>query len=539
MADRGGSASPSVKLSYVFMKLGIDFGTTRIVVAAADRGNYPIVGFEAPDGEMREWFPPLIAARGPQRLYGWSAWRAQEYPGWTIVRSLKRCLDQGGPQTEVHIANQTVLLGQLLSELMQALKSALVDRSTANLRTDEQVEVMLGVPANANTNQRFLTSEAFRCAGFSIAGMLNEPSAASIEFSHKRGSTNSRILVYDLGGGTFDASLVECDGGSHTVVASEGITTLGGDDFDTILAELALESAGVEQEERDGMTQAEWFRLQDECRDRKEALHPNTRRIIVDLERVRQEWAPVTILAADFYAACRPLVEETVHATEDLLARHAAGKEIDALYVTGGGSELPLVSRTLRERFGRRVRRSAHTRSATAIGLAIQAAGTEGYALKDRFTRYFGVWRESEDGRSIVFDPLFAKGTGLPAPGEPPLERTRVYTPVHNVGHFRYIEASHCDESGNPRGDITEWDEIVFPFDRALQELPDLSRVDVERRTADGGAIRELYRCDSAGSVWVEISDLATGHRRTFGLGRWLRSDAPVKPGRKKKSAKG
>ncbi len=67
---------------------------------------------------------------------------------------------------------------------------------------------MLGVPANANSNQRFLTVEAFRCAGFSVLGVLNEPSAASIEFGHRQ-RVAGRILVYDLGGGTFDVSLVE------------------------------------------------------------------------------------------------------------------------------------------------------------------------------------------------------------------------------------------------------------------------------------------------------------------------------------------
>ena len=74
------------------MRLGIDFGTTRVVVAAADRGNYPVVQFEAPDGSVRDWFPPLVAARGGERRYGWDDWLLQAEPGWTIVRSLKRIL---------------------------------------------------------------------------------------------------------------------------------------------------------------------------------------------------------------------------------------------------------------------------------------------------------------------------------------------------------------------------------------------------------------------------------------------------------------
>ena len=72
------------------MKLGIDFGTTRIVAAAVDRGNYPLVSFESPDGQTREWFPPLVAMRGNERCFGWSAWAVRGDREWTVLRSLKR-----------------------------------------------------------------------------------------------------------------------------------------------------------------------------------------------------------------------------------------------------------------------------------------------------------------------------------------------------------------------------------------------------------------------------------------------------------------
>src|ERR1700758_1599037 len=110
--------------------------------------------------------------------------------------------------------------------LVTALRRGLHDRFGDN----EPLEAMLGVPANANSNQRFLTVDAFRRAGFSVLGLLNEPSAASIEFGHRQ-KASGRILVYDLGGGTFDVSLVELGAGTHTVVAWDGISTLGGDDF--------------------------------------------------------------------------------------------------------------------------------------------------------------------------------------------------------------------------------------------------------------------------------------------------------------------
>ena len=518
------------------MRLGIDFGTTRIVVALVDRGNYPVISFETPQGERTSWYPPLVAVRGPERRYGWEAWESQQEEGWTIIRSLKRYLEDAGPHTILEIAGERLRMLELLTELAASLKAALLERSTLEAPGGEPLEVMLGVPANANGNQRFLTVEGFRRAGFEVLGLLNEPSAAAIEFVHaNQGKLPARgkglLLVYDLGGGTFDASLVSTEERQFSVIASEGIPTLGGDDFDNVLAEMALEEAGIGAEEREALTQAQWFQLHEECRLKKEALHPNTRRIAVDLGVLEPSWEPVTISVDAFYERCRPLVEETVHAVKDLLETHQA--EPDLLYVTGGASELPLVPRALREVFGRRVKRSTYMYSATAIGLAIQADEQAGYVLRDTFTRYFGVWREADCGRTIVFDPLFAKGTPLPAAGEASLKVSRRYRPAHNVGHFRYLECSHRAEDGRPLGDITIWDEILFPFDPALRDASDLTAAPIARW--DGAwsqEIEESYSCSAGGVVTVEIANLTAGYRRTYHLGRWAVPSEPIVPGR-------
>ncbi|HXG32233.1 MAG TPA: Hsp70 family protein [Bryobacteraceae bacterium] len=525
------------------MRLGIDFGTTRVTVAAADRGNYPVVSFECPDGAVRDWFPPLAAVGDREIRYGWEAWMVQGEPGWTVLRSLKRLLGQAGLETRIEAGGRLLALRELLGGLAAALKQYLLERS--NLRLTNTPQIMLGVPANSNTNQRFLTAEVFRLAGFEVLGVLNEPSAASIEFGHfhrQAGASKgpASLLVYDLGGGTFDASLVEADEQTHTVIASEGLETLGGDDFDELLARLALERAGMDLE---SLTQAETFLLLEECRQKKEALHPNTRRILVDLDAVRPGWGEVTVPVADFYDACRPLVEETIHIVEDLLAVHGfslgGARRLDALYVTGGGSELPLVARELRERFERRVKRSAHARSATAIGLAIQADAGAGYRLRDRFTRNFGVWREADGGARITFDVLFPKGQTLPGPGEWPLEISRQYRPAHNIGHFRYLECSRVDETGRPAGDITLWDEIRFPFDPALENCPDLEAVPVIRsEEASRHVIEEAYACDAGGAVSVTISNLTTGHSRVYRLARWAAREAPLRPGKPRSRAR-
>jgi len=513
------------------MKLGVDFGTTRIVVAAADRGNYPLVTMDAPDGQAREWFPPLVALSQADARFGWDAWAVRDEPGWTVVRSLKRLLKDAGPTTRVEAGGQGVPLQELVAGLLRTLDRWLRTASTLRPPPGDPLEVMIGVPANANSNQRFLTAEAFRAAGFQVLGMLNEPSAASIEFGHRdraarRGQPGHSLLVYDLGGGTFDASLVEMEEAVHTVAGSAGISELGGDDFDEILAGLALETAGVSADDREALSEAQWFRLAEECRERKETLNPNTRKLAIDLDGVHEGWGTVTVAAADFYERCRPLIERTETVVEDLIARHPS-QSIETLYVTGGGSELPAVARVLKETFGRRVRRSAYMRSATAIGLAIAADERSGYRLRDRFSANFGVWREADSGHNVAFDLLFPRGLELPRPGAAPVRTVRAYRPAHNIGHFRYVECSHIDPAGQPAGDLTVWDDIRFSFDPLLRDHADLSGIPVSRG-GGGSEVEEEYTCDAGGMVKVTITDHSAGYHREYALGRWSARQAPA-----------
>jgi molecular chaperone DnaK (HSP70) len=269
--------------------------------------------------------------------------------------------------------------------------------------------------------------------------------------------------------------------------------------------------------------------LLEACREKKEALHPNTRRIEVDFEAAIGEGAKVTIAVNDYYDRAWPLVQETLHATDDMLAQHCALDAVEALYITGGGSELPLVSRVLKEHYGRKVKRSAYMRAATAIGLAIHADQESGYTLRERFHQYFGVWREADQGRRIIFDPIFTKGTELPAAKKPALVVTRAYRPMHNVGHFRFLESTRIAHDHQPAGEITYWDEILFPFDPHLESVPNLAGIPVNHSFhAQKCDIREVYRCDSNGRVSVEITNRTSGYSQVYPLARWGRQAEPV-----------
>ncbi len=404
-----------------------------------------------------------------------------------------------------------------------ALRHDLVHRSNLEVEARERLEVMVGIPANANGNQRFLTLEAFRRAGFEVIGMLNEPSAAGIEYAHRYRKTDlsrrrEHIVVYDLGGGTFDAAVICRAENRHDVVSCEGIPRLGGDDFDAVLLELALADPALSAQR----PAASPSRILTLCREAKEGINPHSRKIAVDFGQVDPSLGAVLVSVAHFYDACEPLIQQTIRATEAAMeaafeADDAEASGLGVLYLVGGSCELPVLARALRERFGKRVRRSPYPSGATAIGLAVAADQQGGYVLTEQFTRHFGVWREAEGGRRIVFDPIFHKGTPLPRPGEPALSVSRRYHPSHNLGRFRFLESSALGSDGEPAGDILAWREILFPFSRELAGHPRLDEVRVARDPAvESHAVEEVYRCDAAGMVEVAITDLATGHGKTF-----------------------
>jgi molecular chaperone DnaK (HSP70) len=447
--------------------------------------------------------------RGNERLYGLDAAACQSDPEWQLLRSFKRQLPQLGPDTALTLGTGTVTALELLTAFLAQLRRDLRARSNLRITARQDVEAVVAVPANANSNQRFLTLEAFRRAGFRVRGLLNEPSAAGMEYAHHARSAGAvprreLVLVYDLGGGTFDASVIRMTGTWHEVLSSDGIAQLGGDDFDQLLLELALAQAGVPPG-----TAPERFHLLEECREKKEGLHPNTRKIAIDLGRALEGAGEVIVSTSAFYERCRPLVEHTMAAMERAL-QGTAQQVLDrgavaAIYLVGGASTLPIVARLLRERYGQLVRKSPYPHAATAIGLAIAADKEAGYQLRERFTRHFGVWREAEDGRAVAFDVLFAKDHLLPAPGAERLTCTRRYRPMHNIGHFRYIECSQITDTGEPTGDLTPWDEVYFPFDPCLQAEKNLAAVPVQRLALGEQWVEERYACDAHGIIEVEI----------------------------------
>ncbi|AKK11649.1 Hsp70 family protein [Corynebacterium uterequi] len=485
------------------MRVGIDFGTTRTVVAVADRGNYPVIAMRDAWGDSHDYLPSAVALRDDEITAGWEALTGD---GATLARSFKRLL------ADPSVNGRTpVRMGEYSRPLYEVL-SAYADEVARQIRRYQEeigdtstIQAVLGVPANASSAQRLLTLDAFMRAGIGVLAMVNEPSAAAFEYTHRHprtlNSKRSSILVYDLGGGTFDTSLVHIDGTAHTVVSARGISRLGGDDFDEILLTMALKAA---DREGDAFGYRMRSKLLDEARSAKEQLKPQSKRLVLDLG------GDVTFIDVnDFYDEIRPLIARTIDSMAQLIGYEDSLTDTDiaGIYLVGGSSALPVVPRMLRERYARRVHRSPIPGASTAVGLAIAADPSTDFNLVDRTARGIGVFRERDAGEGVTFDPLVGLDT---QPDDDGIIRvTRRYRAAHNVGVFRFVEYTELNENGEP-GDMALLKEVIVPFEAGLSARPDLSSIVVERRD-HGPEVVEKIRINADGIARVSIELPETG----------------------------
>lgn len=511
------------------MRIGIDFGTTRTVVAVPDRGNYPIVSFHTPDGRLLDHIPTLVVAGREGLSFGLDALDADGLR----VTSFKRWLS--APETTLE-SPAPGLEGYSVLDVVSGYLRHVRDRLRAQAEppiANGTLDAVIAIPAHAHSAQRLLTLHAFREAGFAPSVMLSEPAAAGIEYAHRYAKTlNSKrdqVLVYDLGGGTFDTAWVDARERHHDVVSAYGIARLGGDDFDRALADLALEKVGLSS---DQLLEPTLSSLLDHCREQKEAIHPNTRRVFVelgaalgpglaagfDLDPDRVVEVPID----EFEHRVAPLVGRTLRLVERLIAERSPAL-LAGLYVVGGASSLPVIARQLREVYGRRVHRSQYPSAAIAVGLAIAGDDDANYSATERFTRCFGVFRERDRGQRVNFDALIGPDVSVPSRGQ--IQIVRRYQAAHNIGHFRFVECGWLD-AGVPSGDITDFAEVLFPFDPALRANDtDLSELAVERREP-GPWVEERYTLDSKGIVTLQIEDTDHGFVLDYGV----RTIRPILP---------
>jgi len=506
------------------MRLGIDFGTTRTVVAAQENGNYLVCTFSW-EGEVKEYIPTLAAVKDGILHFGWDAVDRLNQSDTHILRSMKRLAGHLRPEDSVELGPDfSITLLELVTLFLIHVKQMVVKHGSIPFKKKDALEVMVACPANANSNQRYITLEAFRRAGFTVLGAMNEPSAAGVEFLHRylRGlgprSPKRYVAVYDLGGGTFDTSLVGIADRHHDVVAHAGIGRLGGDDFDEVILGLALEHMGLDPER---LTPSDTVRLLEECRERKEGLKSNTKKMVVDPSMVLQDQKPVVLDTGLIYERCGSLIDRSLETLQMVLQgideNPENSRSLAALYLVGGSVSFPPVARRLRELYPSKVKVSPFPHASTAIGLSIAGDPKANLTVRESVSRHFGIWRERDKDK--IFDPIFLKDRQVdPHTGR--LRVIRTYNPVHNIGLLRYLECSSIGKTEEPEGDIALWQDVYFPYDPKLRDRKDLAKISIEKYPGvSSQEVTEAYEYNEQGIIQVEIENRTSGYKKLFTLG--------------------
>ncbi|NLH18231.1 MAG: Hsp70 family protein [Phycisphaerae bacterium] len=531
------------------VRLGIDFGTTNTVAAIFDRGLFSVVLHQAQTRRgtiVQEIFPSaiLVYPQTHQRWFGLEADRKFVEMGASsdliFIPSLKRELrnymegkslspnsacdskNGGAGQSDCDLD-----LADLFTDFLRALADSI--RRSQMLDESEPLETVITWPAHSNGAQRHITRECFRRAGFRVINALNEPTASAVELADclTGGKRNGKsedpyaVAVFDLGGGTFDASVVRIEGHDFHVVTSGGIELLGGDDFDRILLEMFEAKLDLPSESISALTRHALLR---QARAQKELISTGTvKSLFLNPQDFGLRGKTISLPVDLYRERICPLLDQAVSMLREVIQSAAAkwpgmngGIEPLTIYLVGGSSKLPFVSEMVSGAFpGSRVILSDKPFQSVALGAAICAADRISY--HEVFARHFGLIRLKDHGQTEIFDTIFPAGTPIPRRGESPLEKVVRYRPAHNIGHLRYLECTSLGPDGMPLRGVRTWSDILFPYDPNCPLSAPVSKNDIiPTNQFNHLEVSEIYRCDSDGVITVEIQNPARNESRRF-----------------------
>ena len=371
--------------------VGIDLGTTNSCVAVARNGRAQVLASRL----GYRTIPSVVAFDAQGRLLVGHAAKAQMVvnPRHTVYGSkrlvgrpfksptVQACRDRfhyeivegPGGTAAVRFAGREFSLQQVAALILTEI------RDTASQALGETVErAVVTVPAYYNDHQRHAVREAGLLAGLTIDRIVNEPTAAALAFGYGKG-LDERVLVYDLGGGTFDASVLEIQGDVYEVVSTGGDTFLGGVDFDAQL----VDHLAWAFHERHGVglpgDRVAWQRLRDAAEELKVALSERERAVarVPFLARSAtgaELGLEVEVTRAELEALTGRLVERSLEVCLEVLsARGLQPADLQEVLLVGGQSRMPLVWSQVRRRLGREPSRGVHPDEAVALGAALLA----------------------------------------------------------------------------------------------------------------------------------------------------------------------
>ncbi len=351
--------------------IGIDLGTTNSCVAVVEGGK-PVVIANA-EGERTT--PSVVAfTKDGERLVGGTAKRQLATNAGRTVSSIKRYM---GTTSRTRIDGKDLTAQEISSMILSKL------RKDAESYLGEAVsEAVITVPAYFDDSQRKATQDAGRIAGLNVLRIINEPTAAAVAYGLDN-ETSQTVLVYDLGGGTFDVSIIEIEDGVFTVLATGGDTRLGGDDFDTALVDYLV--AEFKKSDRIDLRKdpAAMGRLKEEAEKAKKELSAaasvqiNLPFIAVGKDGPHHLEASLT--RAQFEMMTADLLNRTVEPVQSALRdAGVTAASLGKILLVGGSTRMPAVERKVREVLGREPSRNLNPDECVAMGAAVQGALLQG-----------------------------------------------------------------------------------------------------------------------------------------------------------------
>jgi molecular chaperone DnaK len=356
--------------------LGIDLGTTNSLVGVVDSG-FPILLADAA-GERLTPSAVHVAADGTLTVGAAALRRRMLEPARTIT-SVKRLIGHRAGEAGWEPPYDLKALGLTPVEVSAAILGHL--KSVAESALEQEVtRAVITVPAFFNDAQRAATREAGERAGLTVERILSEPTAAALAYGLDKLEGRRRIAVYDLGGGTFDVSVLELREGVFEVLATAGDTRLGGDDLDRALAVAIWKKAAPEgSPDWESLETGKRVRLIEAAEGVKKAL--STQAVApVELPFFLEAWSlAVEVTRAELDALARPWVEATrKHCLRALSDAGLKPAELDEVVLVGGSTRMPLVRERVAEWFGREPCTSQHPDEAIALGAVIQGGVLSG-----------------------------------------------------------------------------------------------------------------------------------------------------------------